>query len=120
MQRSTVDVSWHGLNNRVRVVAPIIMGQTCVACHNTHPDSPKRDWKVGDVRGIQEISIIEPVATNIFSFEYLLIYFGFAGSLAFGFIAVQRRQARMIRRTNAELARTNDFLASISTKISRD
>jgi signal transduction histidine kinase/DNA-binding NarL/FixJ family response regulator len=27
----------------------------CVACHNTHPASPKRDWKVGDVRGVLEI-----------------------------------------------------------------
>jgi adenylate cyclase len=119
MRRQLVDVSWHGWDNRVRLVAPIIMGQTCVACHDTHPDSPKRDWKVGDVRGIQEISIVEPVATNIFSFQYLLMYFGFAGSLAFGFIAIQRRQARLIRRANAQLAQTNDFLASISTKISR-
>ncbi|HEY9908194.1 MAG TPA: adenylate/guanylate cyclase domain-containing protein [Thermosynechococcaceae cyanobacterium] len=31
------------------------MQPSCVACHNTHPDSPKRDWKVGDVRGILEI-----------------------------------------------------------------
>jgi class 3 adenylate cyclase len=118
IRRSMVDVSWHGLDNRVRLVAPIIMGQTCVACHNTHPDSPKRDWKVGDVRGIQEISIDAPVATNIFSFTYLLTYFGFAGFLAFGFIAIQRRQARTIRRVNEELTATNDFLASISNKIS--
>lgn len=27
----------------------------CVSCHNTHPDSPKRDWKVEDVRGALEI-----------------------------------------------------------------
>ena len=118
MRRQIVDVAWHGVDNRVRFVAPIIMGQTCVACHNTHPDSPKRDWKVGDVRGIQEISITEPLATNIFSFQYLLSYFALVGSLGFGFIAMQRRQARIIRNVNAQLARTNDFLASISTKIS--
>lgn len=117
-QRQIVDVSWHGWDNRVRLVAPIIMGQTCVACHNTHPDSTKRDWKVGDVRGIQEISILEPVATNIFSFQYLLTYLGLAGSLAFSFIALQRHQARVIRNVNAQLAGTNDFLASISSKLS--
>jgi class 3 adenylate cyclase len=114
-----MDVSWSGFDNRVRLVAPIIMGQTCVACHNTHPDSPKRDWKVGDVRGIQEISIDEPVASNIFSFRYLLTYFLVAGSLSFLFIELQRRQARTIRHVNEQLAETNDFLASISTKISR-
>ena len=51
------------------------MGAACVSCHNTHPDSPKRDWKVGDVRGIQEVSITQPFAANLFSFKYLLIYF---------------------------------------------
>jgi signal transduction histidine kinase/AmiR/NasT family two-component response regulator len=29
---------------------------SCVACHNSHPMSPKTDWKVGDVRGILELS----------------------------------------------------------------
>jgi eukaryotic-like serine/threonine-protein kinase len=31
------------------------MGASCVDCHNSHPDSPKKDWKVGDVRGALEI-----------------------------------------------------------------
>jgi hypothetical protein len=31
------------------------MQPTCVQCHNTHPDSPKKDWQVGDVRGVVEI-----------------------------------------------------------------
>jgi len=33
-----------------------IMKASCVACHNTHPESTKRDWKVGDVRGIVEVT----------------------------------------------------------------
>ena len=49
------------------------MGQVCVSCHNSHPDSPKRDWKVGDVRGIQEISVHQPIAANVLSFKYLLL-----------------------------------------------
>jgi adenylate cyclase len=32
-----------------------ILEPSCVACHNTHPDSPKTDWKVGDVRGVLEV-----------------------------------------------------------------
>ncbi|MDP6037397.1 MAG: PAS domain S-box protein, partial [Candidatus Latescibacteria bacterium] len=31
------------------------MRTSCVNCHNSHPDTPKNDWKVGDVRGILEI-----------------------------------------------------------------
>jgi diguanylate cyclase (GGDEF)-like protein len=27
----------------------------CVGCHNTHPASPKTDWKEGEVRGVLEI-----------------------------------------------------------------
>jgi serine/threonine protein kinase len=32
-----------------------VMQETCVDCHNTHPESPKTDWKVGDVRGVVEV-----------------------------------------------------------------
>jgi serine/threonine protein kinase len=31
------------------------MKESCVECHNSHPDSPRHDWKVGDVRGILEV-----------------------------------------------------------------
>ena len=27
------------------------MQEACVTCHNNHPDSPKKDWQVGDVAG---------------------------------------------------------------------
>ena len=70
-KQQLVDVSWSLLTNRIRYVVPIIMGPTCVACHDSHPESPKRDWKVGDVRGIQEVVIAQPLATNIFAFKYL-------------------------------------------------
>src|SRR3974390_2369040 len=60
----------------VRLIAPVIMEQPCVNCHNSHPESPKTDWKVGDVRGIQEVSISQPIGGNIFAFKYLLAYFG--------------------------------------------
>jgi signal transduction histidine kinase/CheY-like chemotaxis protein/HPt (histidine-containing phosphotransfer) domain-containing protein len=31
------------------------MRASCVACHNTRADSPKKDWKEGDVRGVLEV-----------------------------------------------------------------
>jgi adenylate cyclase len=31
------------------------MRDTCIRCHNHHPDSTKSDWKEGDVRGVLEI-----------------------------------------------------------------
>jgi len=31
--------------------------QACIGCHNAHPDSPKRDFKLNDVMGAMVISI---------------------------------------------------------------
>jgi serine/threonine protein kinase len=39
----------------VRFAQPRIMERSCVECHNTHPQSPKKDWREGDVRGVLEI-----------------------------------------------------------------
>jgi signal transduction histidine kinase/DNA-binding response OmpR family regulator len=39
----------------IRYSTADIMRPACVSCHNTHPDSPKKDWKEGDVRGVLEI-----------------------------------------------------------------
>jgi class 3 adenylate cyclase len=113
------DVSSSLFSDRVRLVAPVIMGQACVNCHNAHPESPKRDWKVGDVRGIQEVTITQPIAGNIFAFKYLLAYFILVATVGLLFIVMQRRQAATIQGMNAELETANDFLASLSMKISR-
>ena len=118
-KQKVMAVSASLLSDNVRIVAPIIMGAPCVSCHNTHPDSPKRDWKVGDVRGIQEITIGQPLAANIFSFKYLLGYFVFMAASGVGFIGLQRRQAATIRGMNKELETANEFLAGLSMKISR-
>jgi adenylate cyclase len=95
------------------------MEAACVTCHNMHPDSPKRDWKVGDVRGIEEFTINQPIAAHIFAFKYLLAYFAFAAVAGLAFIALQRHQSRLIARFNAELGRTNEFLSSLARKIAR-
>jgi eukaryotic-like serine/threonine-protein kinase len=39
----------------VRYAQARVMERTCVACHNTHPQSPRRDWQEGDMRGVLEI-----------------------------------------------------------------
>jgi class 3 adenylate cyclase len=95
------------------------MAPACVACHNSHPESPKRDWKVGDVRGIQEVMITQPIAANLFSFKFLLAYFMLAAVCGVSFLTMQRRQSQKILAMNHELETNNDFLASLSMKISR-
>jgi adenylate cyclase len=39
----------------VRYAQARVMERSCVECHNTHPQSPRKDWQVGDVRGVLEI-----------------------------------------------------------------
>ena len=113
------DVSGSIFDRRVRLVTPIIMAAPCVNCHNTHPDSPKRDWKVGDVRGIEEFTINQPIAAHIFAFKYLLLYFTFVALAGLAFIALQRYQSTLIARFNEELGRTNEFLSGLAKKIAK-
>jgi class 3 adenylate cyclase len=114
-----VDTATSIFSDSVRLVAPVIMGPACVSCHNNHPESPKKDWKVGDVRGIQEVVIAQPIAANLLSFKYLLAYFVFAAVSGISFLGMQQHQARRIKGMNRELESANDFLAALSMKISR-
>jgi class 3 adenylate cyclase len=113
------DVSGSIFDRRVRLVTPILMAAPCVNCHNSHPDSPKRDWKVGDVRGIEEFIINQPIVAHIFTFKYLLLYFAFVAITGLAFIGLQHQQSTLIARFNRELARTNEFLSGLAQKIAK-
>ncbi len=39
----------------LRYATADLMRPRCIDCHNTHPASPKTDWKAGDVRGVLEV-----------------------------------------------------------------
>jgi len=59
----------------VRVaVADRMVADGCVKCHNAHPDTPKTGWKIGDVRGVLEVSsnIDGPIAAGTLVSSYLL------------------------------------------------
>ncbi|MES2261206.1 MAG: adenylate/guanylate cyclase domain-containing protein [Pseudomonadota bacterium] len=117
-QPPIVDATSSGLQSRVRLASPVVMSTSCVQCHNSHPDSPKKDWKVGDVRGLQEVAIDDAIGTNLWSFKYSVAYFLAVAAAGLGFIVLQRRQTATIRHINAELESANGFLASVSMKIS--
>lgn len=68
-----------------------IMRAACVSCHNSHPQTPKSDWKVGDLRGVLEVSFPligfenkEVQALHVT--QYVLIFFFFC--LAGGFLVM--------------------------------
>ncbi len=37
-------------------VADKMLNDSCVNCHNSHADTPRNDWQLGDVRGVLEIT----------------------------------------------------------------
>lgn len=37
--------------------------EACVSCHNSHPDTPKNDWRLGELRGVLEVRV--PIAKQI-------------------------------------------------------
>ncbi|MGR3316879.1 MAG: PAS domain S-box protein [Candidatus Anammoxibacter sp.] len=45
-------------NETVRVaIADKMVDDSCVTCHNNHPQTPKKGWKLGDVRGVLEVVV---------------------------------------------------------------
>ncbi len=57
---NTPYVKTESQNNKqvVRVaIADILTEQACVQCHNTHPQTPKTGWELGDVRGVLEVIV---------------------------------------------------------------
>ncbi len=47
----------HGIEYFQALYPDIAVSQSCVRCHNAHPQSPKKDFSVGDVMGGMLVSI---------------------------------------------------------------
>lgn len=105
------------------------MKQSCVKCHNTHPDSPKRDWQIGDVRGVLEIitplnSFVARTRSGLKSLSFTLGSFSCLSLLGIAIVISRLRQTsqelelRVIERTS-ELRQINAQLAIEQEKSER-
>ncbi len=67
-----------------------VMRKSCVECHNTHPESPKKDWREGDVRGVLEVVVpVDKLESQISVLNWnlsIIIFLGFAFIAVFSFL----------------------------------
>lgn len=87
--KEVVSVREEGVNGpMLRVaIADTMQAQACVTCHNTHPQTPRDNWKLNDVRGVLEVVI--PVAkaeAASYASAYKLLAVFLVVILAAGFI----------------------------------
>lgn len=117
----------------VRYATADLLRQSCVKCHNTHPQSPKVDWKVGDVRGILEVvqpigtiqdTLMRQLQTAYFGFSLLFIFAGF-GIIGIFFayrkrIEDNRTLVSHLKINNKTLSVANEELQQFAYRTSHD
>ena len=107
-----------GEKSIVRVaVADTMAARGCVSCHNSHPDTPKADWKLGDVRGVLEINsdISEQVAAS--KLTSAKIIFALLGTLLFIVMAIYFVYKAVIARKLSVLDASINDLATGSSDL---
>lgn len=104
-----------------RLATPILMRNACVTCHNAHPDSPKRDWKLGDVRGIQEVTVRGVRVDGFGNFGWMFGYVGFLGLTSLAATGVFKNQSGKLERLNRRLLessqRESELLARMADQV---
>ncbi len=124
----------HDNVNIFQYAIPIRMQANCVGCHNSHPQSPKTGWKVGDIRGIQVISLepevihVNNVEDRIYFIIIILLFFTFNISVIiwllqrnnFAFLRINKDKVKITEALaaakKASKAKDN-FLANISHEL---
>jgi len=115
-----VEKTEHSGKSIVRVaVADTMVSDACVNCHNSHPDTPRTGWKLGDVRGILEINsnISEQVAASVITGRKIMSIL--VGAMLFIVAAIFFVYKTMIARKLAVLNRSLGELAAGSSDLTR-
>jgi len=108
----------------LRYARAIVMQESCVDCHNSHPDSTKTDWKVGDVRGARTVTLPLDAASRVAHKGWavtlaVMVALGLA-ALGLIFLVVQALRASidMMSQTNAAYNRfvPHEFLQYLNKK----
>jgi hypothetical protein len=86
-----------GERDVLRYATADLMRAACVDCHNTHPDTPKADWKVGDVRGVLEVitpldATLAATRSGLIDTAVLMIFMAVIGIVLLGLIMREARK----------------------------
>jgi PAS domain S-box-containing protein len=100
-----------------RLATPILMRKACVTCHNAHPDSPRRDWKVGDVRGIQEVTVRGLRVDGFGKLGWMFGYVGLLGLTSVAATGVFRRQTNRMEQLNRKLVEANQRESALAARM---
>ncbi len=104
----------------LRYAQAITMTQSCVDCHNSHPQSPRKDWRVGEVRGVHEIALplgstAATIRAGVLTTTLIMLLLTVAGLGILASVvgrlrrslAAERTALRDSQRSNEELRKTN-------------
>ena len=105
----------------LRYATADVMRSECVACHNTHPDSPKTDWKVGDVRGVLEIDLpLDDITAQTtadlrkISIAYALVGLGMASVIGVVLVKLLQQSSELKQRVDE---RTTELRSEIAQRV---
>ncbi len=90
----------------LRYAAPVRMGASCVACHNSRKDSPKTNWAVGDLRGVQSVQVGLPTLSILDNARHFGLYAFMVIGVITGlwmFAFLLRRLTRLVVQERAHL-----------------
>ncbi|MDH3900815.1 MAG: adenylate/guanylate cyclase domain-containing protein, partial [Gammaproteobacteria bacterium] len=124
-QQSYVRITTNNGVRMMRYARPVIMQESCVGCHNSMESSPRKDWEVGEVRGVHAVSLTLPVISTVilerFSSTSLLMLGGTIISLLLLaiFIRELRRSLLLVEAYARETQATNLVLTKTNAAFSR-
>ena len=99
-----------------------VLSESCVGCHNSYVGTPKNDWKVGDVRGVLEITrplaSFESAAQKSLQQSFLIMLGVILGMVALLF-TVLKRLRNSLKATHVALIDTNQSNQKKSQEIER-